>query len=151
MRIMRIGDLDLCHVSSLQYWPYSWLSPHSLILLASCWAFFFSRQALETEGKKKKAPSLSGTRKPPCRCFPVLHATPLPHLPSLTLGAAGRRWVEDVFLKRAEDWLETSLIPPLLQQPLDTTTLKGYGRFGFRVFWVEKWQRRMNQSIHVKY
>lgn len=46
-------------VSSLRYWPYSWLSPHSLILLASCWAFFFSRQALETE--EKKSLSFSGT------------------------------------------------------------------------------------------
>lgn len=54
------------------YWPYSWLSPHSLILLASCWAFFFSRQALQTE--EKDSVVILWNRKL-CSGIPVLHMT----------------------------------------------------------------------------
>ena len=37
-----------------RHWPYSWLRPHSLILLASCWAFFFSLHALRTHTQNNK-------------------------------------------------------------------------------------------------
>ena len=56
-----------------QHWPYSWFSPHSLILLASCWAFFFSRQALQTDGKER-ALSVSTTRNS-CRFLHMTHVS----------------------------------------------------------------------------
>ncbi len=100
----------------MQYWPYSWLSPHSLILLASCWAFFFSRQALKTE--RNRAASFSGTRNA-VQVF-LFSTRPCYRICWFTLRAAGERWEEDVLPNCEGDWLETSLIPSLLQKPFDT-------------------------------
>lgn len=72
-----------------EYWPYSWLSPHSLILLASCWAFFFSRQALKTEENK----TLSFFRL--CASIPILHMTPL--LSQLAHAFQTMRKIENLF------------------------------------------------------
>lgn len=111
-----------------EYWPYSWLSPHSLILLASCWAFFFSRQALKTEENK----TLSFFRL--CASIPILHMTPL----LSQLAHADR-------ISKPWGRLKTSLTP--LKDHL--TPQKGKSSSGLRV--LEKRELRIKQSTCVKY
>lgn len=61
------------------YWPYSWFRPHSLILFASCWAFFFSLHALETRERNQ------------CQSVDQENSALPPRDPSLTFAGSHRR------------------------------------------------------------